>query len=176
MFVYCSNNPVNCEDETGERTTVLFSVFYGKDSSESDTGDEYIDPNQVPNPESGYVAPKKNPNPRKVRNPNGAGYGWPAQDGGVWIPDNNMDGGPGWVVQYPGGRHEHRYPDGHRRVHKAAAVNWSKALETVGNGILTVGVAVVIAVLVVDNIMPVGASDDVYIEQLAEYLKVIWKS
>ena len=49
-----------------------------------------------------YVPPKKG-RKNKVKNPNGPGKGWPAKDGGVWIPDNNMHGGSGWTVQHPGG-------------------------------------------------------------------------
>lgn len=29
-----------------------------------------------------------------------------------------MDGGAGWTVQYPDGRHHHVYPDGKSRYHK----------------------------------------------------------
>ena len=61
-----------------------------------------------------YVPPKKG-GKNKVKNPNGPGNGWPAKDGGVWIPDNNMHGGSGWTVQYPGGRHWHAYPGGGTR-------------------------------------------------------------
>ena len=42
-----------------------------------------------------YKPPKKWDG-KKVKNPNGKGKGWPARDGGVWIPDNNMHGDPGW--------------------------------------------------------------------------------
>ena len=28
-----------------------------------------------------------------------------------------MDGGPGWVIQYPGGYHNHAYPGGKMRNH-----------------------------------------------------------
>ena len=60
---------------------------------------------QIPPNHPLYKPPKKGVRSVKdrVKNPNGPGKGWPAKDGGVWIPDNNMHGGSGWTVQYPGG-------------------------------------------------------------------------
>ena len=140
------------------------------------TGDsektDYIDPQKLPNPESGYKAPKKNPNPRKVPNPNGRGYGWPADDGGVWVPDNGMDGGPGWVVHYPGGRHEHHYPNGKVRTHKSVTTENGVPF---GQKIVgTVAVAVVLLVIVGDDFFGV-AYDDLLIPSAIEAARQLWK-
>ena len=165
MFAYCENNPSILRDDNGMRPK-----FFRDDSD--DDNEYYIDPSKQPNPESGYVAPKKNPHPKKVKNPNGRGSGWPAQDGGVWVPDNNMDGGPGWVVQYPGGRHEHRYPNGKVRTHKTSdsTTAW---YEYVGIGIAYAAGGFAIGALIVDNVIPGGEADDIYIEQIIEGLQSI---
>lgn len=77
-----------------------------------------------PTEADGYKPPKKW-NGRKVTNPNGKGSGWPAKDGGVWVPTGPAGslpgttgpahGGPHWDVQYPNGDHTNVYPGGKRR-------------------------------------------------------------
>lgn len=77
-----------------------------------------------PTEADGYKPPKKW-NGRKVKNPNGKGSGWPAKNGGVWIPTGpagslpgttgSAHGGPHWDVQYPDGTHDNVYPGGKRR-------------------------------------------------------------
>jgi hypothetical protein len=54
-----------------------------------------------PTEKDGYNPPKKWDG-KKVRNPNGPGYGWPDKKGRVWVPSGpNGHGGPHWDVQYP---------------------------------------------------------------------------
>ena len=65
---------------------------------------------EPPPPEKGYQAPK-GWNGQKVPNPNGSGYGWPGENGNVWMPD--VHGGtmqPHWDVQFPGGGYVRVYP------------------------------------------------------------------
>lgn len=83
-----------------------------------------------------------------------------------------MDGGPGWVVQYPGGRHEHRYPNGKVRTHKTSdsTTAW---YEYVGIGIAYAAGGFAIGALIVDNVIPGGEADDIYIEQIIEGLQSI---
>ena len=121
---------------------------------------EHINPNVPPNPESGYIPPKKNPNPSKVRNPNGEGKGWPSNNGGVWVPNNNQDGGPGWTVQFPDGSHEHRYPNGHVRSHKFSnSYNNTTDVIIGGSTIALAGIGII--VIMADDVTVIGALDDV---------------
>lgn len=74
-----------------------------------------LDP-KVPLDHPDFQPPKRGN--RKVKNPNGAGNGWEAKDGGVWVPTPRMHGGEGWTIQYPKKhkrRHWHAYPDGTTR-------------------------------------------------------------
>ena len=171
LYNYCSNNPVNMIDssgmypiEVGEDPNTIFRDFSGiiahwAASQKTDTrgAQTPIKPNEPPPESSGYKPPKKNPNPQKVKNPNGPGRGWPSSDGGVWMPDNNQDGGPGWTVQYPDGSHNHRYPDGHIRTHTKISINWW-AVAGVG---IVIASSVGIAWVVVNDVSLVGALDDV---------------
>jgi len=62
--------------------------------------------------------PKKKWDGKKVKNPNGPGYGWPDKDGNVWVPTgpgSSAHGGPHWDVQSSGGRYINVYPGGRRR-------------------------------------------------------------
>jgi len=172
MFAYCLNNPISNVDSSGSipmrvklysdcgistsvssSTTNSLSVI----GSSQEHSNDYVNPKKIPNPKSGYVPPKKNPNPQKVKNPNGPGRGWPANDGGVWVPDNNMDGGPGWVVQYPGGGHEHHYPDGKVRTHNETNNALLRGL--LGGGIM-IGSGVAIIIIAVDDLTGIGIADD----------------
>lgn len=191
MFAYCNNCPVSKSDPSGYDAATddlngngipdyLENRWVALTEAEiaRQNGNEYIDPNKLPNPKSGYVPPKGNPNPRKVRNPNGRGYGWPAQDGGVWVPDNSMDGGPGWVVQYPNGRHEHHYPDGHVRKHNSSTSSipsTSRAWYTTAwYGVVSFGAVLLIGVCIADDLVGF-APDDVYIEELWNYATMLWE-
>lgn len=127
-----------------------------------------INPKKKPNPESGYIPPKKDPNPKKVPNPNGPGYGWPDNEGGVWVPDNRQHGGPGWTQQFPDGSHRHRYPDGHIRGFSAYAA---------GTIMITVG-TIIVAVITIDDCTGLGIADDVVIAPafglISKGVEMIW--
>jgi len=168
MFAYCNNNPIMFVDPNGRSLIggILLAIvgigLLGLTGSEpindnaSYATDEPIDPNKPPNPESGYQPPKKNPNPEKVKNPNGAGKGWPDNEGGVWVPDNKQHGGPGWTQQFPDGSHKHRYPDGHVRSHFSGESNSN----AVYGRILIVASTIAIIWVVGNDISGVGAVDD----------------
>jgi len=107
-----------------------------------------------------FTPPKKGN--RKVKNPNGFGYGWEAKDGGVWVWTPGMDGGEGWTIQYPNGNHKHAYPGGGTRSHFS--------LDTFLIPSALIGVsAVATVVLLADNVSGVGTFDDVLIP-------VIWSA
>lgn len=66
----------------------------------------------MPTKEDGFV-PSKNWDGKKVKNPNGPGYGWPDNKGNVWVPSGpNGHGGPHWDVQYPDGSYDNIVPGG----------------------------------------------------------------
>jgi len=56
--------------------------------------------------------PKKNWDKRLVKNPNGGGYGYPDEDGNVWVPTGEGGhGGPHWDKQNPKtGKHTNVFP------------------------------------------------------------------
>jgi hypothetical protein len=67
-----------------------------------------------PTADDGYV-PAKNWDGEKVRNPNGAGAGYPDENGHVWVPTGEgplAHGGPHWDVQNPNGGYRNVYPGG----------------------------------------------------------------
>ncbi len=70
----------------------------------------------------GYKPPK-NWNGKKVKNPNGPGYGWPDDKGRVWMPTgpkpSKAHGGPHWDVQKPDGNYDNVYPGGKIRLGKS---------------------------------------------------------
>lgn len=165
MFAYCNNDPVNKSDTDGSRpvevdedpnrrlVATLRSELRGDTTS--------IDTKNPPPEGSGYQPPKKGLNKShnrgKVRNPNGQGQGWPDKDGNVWVPDNGMDGGPGWVVQHPDGGHHHVYPDGKTRYHSSQMViNWGPVI----GSILIGGTVVGISYVVINDVTLVGILDD----------------
>ena len=179
LYAYCGNNPVNRIDPYGNSfiaiaglSLLIIGVVFGT-SGDTNNKDGYVDSKKMPPPETGYKPPKKKPNPEKVPNPNGQGNGWPAMDGGVWIPDNNQDGGPGWVVQYPDGSHEHRYPSGHVRRHRK--IETSNAI--VGS-IVVIGAGISIGWVLANDCTVVGTLDDftlpVLIETFKEGVKMIF--
>lgn len=186
LFAYCGNNPMTGYDPSGCRpiwernygngliaytdtgtgghrnrnTTQNKNVGATQSYGDMSSNRDLIDSKVPPNPESGYVPPKKNPNPGKVNNPNGAGKGWPANDGGVWIPNNKQDGGPGWTVQYPGGRHVHRYPDGHKRSHDFAN-SYSNIANTIIGGTIIISAGIGIIFIMTDDVTGIGTLNDV---------------
>lgn len=71
-----------------------------------------------PTKEDGFVPPKKGDG-KKVKNPNGPGYGWKDEGGNVWVPSGpNGHGGPHWDVQRPGGGYDNVVPGGKIRGEK----------------------------------------------------------
>lgn len=56
--------------------------------------------------------PKKNWDGELVKNPNGVGYGYPDEEGNIWVPTGEGGhGGVHWDVQNPRTRkHENIYP------------------------------------------------------------------
>lgn len=90
----------------------------------------------------------------KVRNPNGPGWGWPAKDGGVWIPSPKMDGGEGWTIQYPGGGHSHAYPGGGVRNHFELEQSTGRSIIMIFSG------AAATIYLIANDITGFGVADD----------------
>ena len=70
-----------------------------------------------PGAEDGFE-PKKRWDGKKVKNPNGRGYGYPDKNGNVWVPtrgspsSGNSHGGEHWDVQTPGGGYTNVFPSG----------------------------------------------------------------
>lgn len=67
-----------------------------------------------PTKEDGYEPPKRWDG-KKVKNPNGLGYGWPDAKGRIWVSSGpNGHGGPHWDVQYPNKKRDYDnvYPGG----------------------------------------------------------------
>ena len=134
MFAYCDNNPIKFIDIKGNRQVVGTNVGNRETKEERDLSFAAANnrtANSTSNRNSPVIAqkidrnsPPDHPNykpskkgPRKVKNPNGNNKGWEAEDGGVWIPVDNMHGGEGWIIQYPNGKHSHAYPGGGVRQH-----------------------------------------------------------
>lgn len=111
-----------------------------------------IDPD-VPPDHPSYVPPKKYKG-GKVKNPNGPGRGWPAEDGGVWVYSPKMHGGEGWTVQYPGGGHSHAYPGGGVRNHFELVQPIGKSLIMIVGGIVTS------LYLIANDVTGFGIADD----------------
>jgi hypothetical protein len=71
-----------------------------------------------PTEKDGFV-PKKKWDGKKVKNPNGPGYGWPDKNGEVWIPTGpNGHGCPHWDVEDPNGDYRNVVPGGRIRGQK----------------------------------------------------------
>ncbi len=74
----------------------------------------------IPTAADGYFPPERGrgSDGELVPNPNGPGKGYPAGDGGVWVPTGvaaGAHGGPHWDVPYPGGKYKNIYPGGRIR-------------------------------------------------------------
>ncbi len=171
LYTYCFNNPIRYTDSSGNLPTPDQWLGLGRNSklglkikenvqlSHDQTPGPKVNPKIPPNPESGYQPPKKNPNPKKVRTPGGS-YGWPSKDGGVWIPNNNQHGDPGWTVELPDGSHEHRYPNGHVRKHKFENKDIDFG-QSVTGGAVAVGAGIAIIIIMADDATGVGIADDI---------------
>lgn len=66
-----------------------------------------------PTEDDGYIPPKKWDG-KKIKDPNGGGFGWPDRRGNIWIPTGpKAHRGPHWDVQDPKtGRHRNVLPGG----------------------------------------------------------------
>ncbi|WP_211327766.1 polymorphic toxin type 37 domain-containing protein, partial [Solilutibacter pythonis] len=85
--------------------------------SEQQDGDGGAQAPGMPTADDGYECPKKWDG-KKVKSPNGRGYGWPDKNGNVWVPTgpgSGAHGGPHWGVQRPGGGYINVYPGGRTR-------------------------------------------------------------
>lgn len=72
----------------------------------------------MPTENDGFYPPKKWDG-KKVKNPNGPGYGWPDKKGSVWIPTGpNGHGCPHWDVEHPDGSYDNVVPGGRIRGKK----------------------------------------------------------
>ena len=177
LFAYCGNNPVIRFDPFGKLFLELIGlavVFCGVAlaCTGSSSKNESIDPEVPPPPSTGYVPPKKNPNPKKVRNPNGKGYGWPSESGGVWVPDNKQHGGAGWTEQFPNGKHKHHYPGGHVRESITISISESIDFSTVvGTGLVALGTAAG-AYIIANDVTGVGIIDDWLLGPLGALVKL----
>ncbi|MDD7635689.1 MAG: RHS repeat-associated core domain-containing protein [Clostridiales bacterium] len=167
LFAYCGNNPVNLMDSSGtypievdedpntvarDYSGIQKSAYWlSKRESNNGKSESPIDPKAEPN-HPDYTPPKKGS--KKVRNPNGFGNGWLADDGGVWVWTPKMHGDPGWTIQYPGGKHSHAYPGGGVRNHFVSQ-NGGKNSE----GLVAAGIVVTVF-LIFDDLTGVGVLDD----------------
>lgn len=89
------------------------NLWSSSDSGDDLTVDEGVSGAQTPSApraEDGYFPPK-NWSGKKVKNPNGPGYGYPYKHGNVWVPtSHNGTHAPHWDVQHPDGSHTPVYP------------------------------------------------------------------
>jgi hypothetical protein len=184
MYAYCGNNPINYFDPDG-MCRIPYNI--GKDPQciiHSSNGFGFssafqnlpfnlklseekpkLDPNKPPD-HPDYVPPKKGDG-GKVRNPNGSGSGWPAKNGGVWVPTPGMHGGEGWTVQYPGGGHTHAYPGGGTRHATYQSNPW-------GGGFKMIGATIALLYLVANNATGVGVADDALIPAAVGSFAIGW--
>lgn len=107
-----------------------------------------------------------------MRNPNGKGYGWPSESGGVWVPDNKQHGGAGWTEQFPNGKHKHHYPGGHVRESITISISESIDFSTVvGTGLVALGTAAG-AYIIANDVTGVGIIDDWLLGPLGALVKL----
>ena len=178
MFAYCLDNPVMLCDPSGNAAVghylmrsdrikqAVEAVIKAKTVNNSNTEEPYavlqnqdspvvsstIDKNSPPD-HPNYTPPKKHKG-GKVKNPNGPGWGWPAEDRGVWMPDPDMHGGEGWTIQYPGGGHSHAYPGGGVRNHFELEQSTGRSITMILGG------AVTTVYLLANDFTGVGVADD----------------
>lgn len=175
QFAYCNNNPIIYADPNGMCRQLwangiqgpcpgIFSPLCADNQTNSGNPPHFLLQTIIENPvdkdnppdHPDYKPPKKWDG-KKVKDPNGKGKGWPARDGGVWIPDNNMHGDPGWTVQYPNGSHSHAYSGGGVRNHFQLEHSTTESvIYLIGGGIAALWV-------VGNDVFGVGAADDALI-------------
>lgn len=104
-------------------------------SSDQGGGGGYIDGSIQPPPSIGFKKDKKTNEDTKSRNPKSGSYGYKDSKGNYWVPNNTMDGGPGYVREWPDGSHDHVYPNGNVRKHsgKGAANFSAKKIDSSGS-------------------------------------------
>ena len=135
MYAYCLNNPISYSDPAGNASVriiipsetegaIIFQKICKnpqqipltrpsqKPDKISASGDTK---NRIPPDHPDYKPPKGGP--RWVKVPDSKKSGWLDSNGSIWIPDPNMHGGEGWVVQPKFGEHSHAYPGGGTRNH-----------------------------------------------------------
>ena len=126
MFVYCLNNPICLRDSNGQIARNTYDLQH---TGSGNTSTEVTNPRNSP-PDHPDFTPPKGGN-KKVRNPNGKGWGWIDAKGNVWVWEPRMHGGKGWSIQEPGGGHGHAYPGGGTRTHRVYVTppeNWNTSL------------------------------------------------
>jgi uncharacterized protein RhaS with RHS repeats len=99
----------------------------------------------IPPEEVGYKPPK-NWDGKKVKNPNGAGSGYPDKNGRVWVPtDHKGTHAPHWDVQDPKtGTHESVYPPKPNDGNDSQQSAWSDWWEENQGTVIIIGGALVI--------------------------------
>jgi len=71
-----------------------------------------------PTEDDGFF-PSKKWDGKKIKNPNGPGYGWPDKKGKVWVPTGpNGHSAPHWDVEAPDESYENVMPGGRIRGRK----------------------------------------------------------
>ena len=169
MFAYANNNPVMLVDPSGTMPCASYCIYPNVPHSVDlcrmhgvyngqitfDENDSFAIADSKPtknNPPDhpNYKSPKKGD--KKVKNPNGPGFGWTDKGGDVWVWTPDMHGGEGWTVQQPKGGHYHAYPGG--------AIRRSTGYKPSNNRIggLIVG-SVFVGVLVLDDLVGFVADD-----------------
>ena len=142
LFAYCRNNPIiyadhmgyyvcsNCGKYTPPSNRHSCTVHPPWETQLTEEERRMIANSKPskpgpPSSKDGYVPPKKPPKNADgnghVKSPSGK-KGYQDKKGNVWVPDSDMHGGPGWVVEAPNGKHWHVYPGGKVRAHKAIVI------------------------------------------------------
>jgi len=139
-----------------------------------------------------YYPPKGKPPKNKIKNPNGPGRGWEADDGGVWVwnPNAHRSTEGDWVAQYPGGGHKHPSKDGGLIDHSVPIIEYEPFvhpfynvgvtyapgdidLEVFGKTFIAAAIFAGIGVLIADDISIIGVADDFLIPILIYMLQVV---
>lgn len=179
MYAYCLNNPVSYSDPAGNASVriiipsetegaIIFQkicknpqqIPLNRPSQKPDkisaSGDTK---NRIPPDHPDYKPPKGGP--RWVKVPDSKKSGWLDSNGSIWIPDPNMHGGEGWVVQPKFGEHSHAYPGGGTRNH------FVDVPPGIGDYLTVIGGCLLAGILIVDDFTVIGAVDDALIPAAA---------